>query len=322
MLLTIADHGNCVILDRTPFYAECGGQIGDTGILQGENWTLNVTSVMRSRDGEILHQVDGEIPQNFLGIRARASVDVRTRLASARNHTATHILHWALRSVLGPHVKQAGSRIDPKRLRFDFNHFEAISPDKLDAVEKLVQDKIFECENVAIFKTKVDERPEGCIASFEEKYGDIVRGVEIGKYSTELCAGCHVRNTSEICFFKIIGESSISSGVRRIEAVTGEEAFRLANLQCAQIADFPKILSSPPCDLASRINAFMEKNSALESEVKSVRAAMVSNTAAVLEIRATLTAEDIHETRESADGFSPEEIRSMAFPWLKNFPNM
>jgi alanyl-tRNA synthetase len=320
VLDAFTDHGNCVILDRTPFYAECGGQIGDTGILQGENWTLNVTSVMKSRDGEILHQVDGEIPQNFLGIRVRASVDARTRLASARNHTATHILHWALRSVLGPHVKQAGSRIDPKRLRFDFNHFEAISRDKLDAVEKLVQDKILECENVAIFETKFDERPEGCITNFEEKYGDIVRVVEIGKYSTELCGGCHVRNTSKICFFKIIGESSISSGVRRIEAVTGEEAFKLANLQCAQIADFAKIFSCPPCDLAPRINAFVEKNSALENEVKSVRAAMVSNTVAALGIRAKLIADGIHEIRESADGFSPEEIRSMAFSLAKKFP--
>ncbi|MDR2436108.1 MAG: alanine--tRNA ligase [Puniceicoccales bacterium] len=319
VLDALTDHGNGIILDRTPFYVECGGQIGDTGILQGENWTLDVTSVVKSKGGEILHQIGGEIPQNFLGTKVRASVDTHARLASARNHTATHILHWALRSVLGPHVKQAGSRIDPKRLRFDFNHFEAISRDTLDAVEKLVQDKILECENVSIFETKFDERPEGCIANFEEKYGDIVRVVEIGEFSTELCGGCHVRNTSEICFFRIIGESSISSGVHRIEALTGGEAFKLANLQYAQIADFAKIFSCPPCDLASRINAFIGKNSALESEVKSVRATMVSNTVAALGIRAKPIVDGIYEIRESVDGFSPEEVRSIVFSLAKKF---
>ncbi|MDR3274034.1 MAG: alanine--tRNA ligase [Puniceicoccales bacterium] len=318
-ILDVIADGNYIILDKTPFYAECGGQACDTGTIQLGELVLNVTSVFRDKNGQILHQIDGDISENLRGSEARASINMRERQNSARNHTATHILHWALRSVLGTHVNQAGSCVDPKRLRFDFNHFEAVSHENLAEIEKLVQGKILECSAISIFETEFDKKPADCIANFDEKYGDIVRVVRVGEYSTELCGGCHVRNTSEICFFKILGESSISSGIRRIEAITGEEAFKLANAQFACVSNLTKVFSCKNEDVVPRISALLEKTSKLEMEVKAARNSILADTVATLAAEAKSIEGGIYEVSGQVDGFSADEIRSIATSLAKKF---
>jgi alanyl-tRNA synthetase len=318
-ILDVISDGNCLILDKTPFYAECGGQVCDTGAIQVNGQNFKVTAVFRDKNGQILHRIDGAVSEGLRGNMAYGSIDLWKRLASARNHTATHILHWALRSVLGTHVRQAGSCVNWKRLRFDFNHFEAISQKTIGEVEKLVQDKILECSVVSTFETKFDEKPVDCIANFDEKYGDIVRVVKAGNYSTELCGGCHVNNTSEICFFKILSESSISSGIRRMEAVTGEEAFKLANSQFTNLSNLAKIFSCKGDDVVPRVSALLEKANRLEATIKAGRDSILSDTVAILAAKARDIGDDIYEINEPIDGFSPEEVRSIASSLAKKF---
>ncbi|MDR1255833.1 MAG: alanine--tRNA ligase [Puniceicoccales bacterium] len=318
-ILEVIGEGNYLILDKTPFYAECGGQVSDRGTIHVGELSFTVTSVLRDKNGQILHKIAENVSKNLGGSKASASIDRRARLASARNHTATHILHWALRNVLGAHVKQAGSCVDSKRLRFDFNHFEAVSQENLAKVERLVQDKILEGSSLSIFETKFNEKPEDCIANFGEKYGDIVRVVRIGNYSSELCGGCHVVNTSEICFFKILGESSISSGIRRIEAVSGEEAINLANVQFANLANLAKIFSCKSDDVAPRVSALLGKVNRLETEVKAARNSLLLDVAANLAAKANALEGDIYGINERVSGFSTDEVRSMAASLAKKF---
>jgi alanyl-tRNA synthetase len=225
VLLVVADDdgvGVSVVLDRSPFYAESGGQVGDTGTITSETGTVEVTDTRYVVPGVHRHEARVVVGAVTAGQDVIAAIDVDRRAAIRRNHTATHLLHWALRDVLGDHVKQQGSLVDPERLRFDFSHYEAVTADELVRIEDLANRAILDNEPVRHFETTKDFAEQmGAIAFFGDKYGDIVLVLEAGSHSTELCGGTHVRATGDIGSVKIISEGSIGSNMRRIEAVTG-----------------------------------------------------------------------------------------------------
>src|SRR5690625_2574863 len=215
-----------VILEETPFYAESGGQVADNGWIYAEGVSAYVENVQKSPTGQHIHQVKVVEGQLEVGLEIKAIIDKTFRSGIIKNHTATHLLHQALKDVLGSHVNQAGSLVLPDRLRFDFTHFTAVKDDEIKQIEDLVNGKIWESIPLAIDYKKLDEaKAMGAMALFGEKYSDIVRVVQINDYSIELCGGCHVDNTSKIGLFKIVSESGIGAGTRRIEAVTSKNAF-------------------------------------------------------------------------------------------------
>ena len=225
-LVESADAGQEVhiVLDQTPFYAEAGGQVGDTGIVQTKNSKVEISNTKKSND-IIVHigkVVEGKIRTNE---NVTCVIDKGRRAAIKRNHSATHLLHYTLRQVVGQHAEQSGSLVAPERLRFDFHHFEGIKKDEIARIEALMNERIMENAPVATEEMALDKaRKAGATALFGEKYGETVRVVSIGDYSQELCAGTHVSNTGEIGLFKITSESSIAAGIRRLEAVTGNDA--------------------------------------------------------------------------------------------------
>ena len=214
-----------IVLDRTPFYAESGGQIGDRGLIETETARVEVTDTYRPLGGLRLHRVRVQHGQLTLGDQVVSTIDIRRRLSTMNNHTSTHLLQAALRDVLGEHVKQAGSLVAPERLRFDFTHYKALSPWEIEQIETRVNEKIRENIRVHTEVKDLDEAiKDGATALFGEKYDQHVRVVSVPGYSMELCGGTHVDRTGDISLFKIVSESSISAGVRRIEAITGESA--------------------------------------------------------------------------------------------------
>lgn len=218
-----------VILDKTTFYGESGGQVGDTGEIISDKFKLKVTDTKKTKDGLHLHFVEVE-EGKLEKAPVKALIDVKRRNNIRRNHSVTHLLHRALKDVLGNHVNQAGSLVMPDRMRFDFSHFEAMSKEEIEEVEKIVNEKIFEGLPVETKLTNLNEAKEmGAIGLFEDKYHDEVRVLSMGDYSRELCGGTHVSNTSEISMFKILSESGISNGIRRIEAITGPAVLKYLN---------------------------------------------------------------------------------------------
>ena len=218
-----------VILDKTTFYGESGGQVGDTGEIISDKFKLKVTDTKKTKDGLHLHLVEVE-EGKLEKAPVKAIIDVGRRNNIRRNHSVTHLLHRALKDVLGNHVNQAGSLVMPDRMRFDFSHFEAMSIEEIEEVEKIVNEKIFEGLPVETKLTNLNEAKEmGAIGLFEDKYHEEVRVLSMGDYSRELCGGTHVSNTSEISMFKILSESGISNGIRRIEAITGPAVLKYLN---------------------------------------------------------------------------------------------
>ena len=213
-----------VVLEKTPFYGESGGQVGDSGVLTFDGKELLVLATIVTPQKVILHRVD-DLKGLKEHVKVKARIDISKRLATAAHHTATHLLHKALRETLGDHVKQAGSHVGPDKLRFDYSHFKALSDDELMKVEQLVNQKIREKIKVEVLKKNYkDAVALGAMALFGEKYGDEVRVIKVGNYSLELCGGTHIGSTGDILFFKIVSEGALGSGVRRIEAVAGQAA--------------------------------------------------------------------------------------------------
>ncbi|PRX74830.1 alanyl-tRNA synthetase [Cohnella sp. SGD-V74] len=245
-----------VVLDRTPFYAESGGQVSDRGALFGSGVNAEVTGLSKAPHGQSVHQV--VVTGGFLkvGDTLTASVNASDRGDTIRNHTATHLLHRALKDVLGEHVNQAGSLVEPERLRFDFSHFGAVTPEELAEIERRVNEQIWIGTELDIsLKPIAEAKAMGAMALFGEKYGDIVRVVRVGDYSLELCGGCHVRNTSQIGLFKLVSEGGIGSGVRRIEAVTGRHAYAYLDDQLGLLKDAAALLKSSVADVPRRVEA-------------------------------------------------------------------
>ena len=269
-----AKEGVLVVLDKTPFYAEMGGQTADHGVLTGDNCTLRVLDVKKTPKGYFVHTCVLENGFVRVGDTLTAQVDKEYRWAIARNHTATHLLQAALREVLGDHVHQAGSYQDAHVTHFDFTHFSAVTPEELAKVERIVNDKIFEALDVQVRSMPLDEAKKmGAMALFGEKYGEIVRVVDVCGWSTEFCGGTHVQNTAQIGCFKIISESSVAAGIRRIEAVTGKNLLMRANANELVLRTTAAALKANNlADLAARAEAVMAENKALAKELDAVKA--------------------------------------------------
>ncbi|MGX6442854.1 alanine--tRNA ligase [Neobacillus sp. K501] len=261
------------ILDVTPFYAESGGQIADRGTLEANGVIVAVKDVQKAPNGQNLHKavVQSGTLRNNLAVKA--TVNQENRVQIIKNHTATHLLHQALKDVLGTHVNQAGSLVEPDRLRFDFSHFGQVKPEELEQIEKIVNEKIWKNIEVDISLKPIAEAKEmGAMALFGEKYGDIVRVVKVGDYSLELCGGCHVPNTSVIGLFKIVSEGGIGAGTRRIEAVTGQGAYELLNEQVGLLKESADKLKTNPKEVVNRIDALLNEMKQLQRENESLAA--------------------------------------------------
>jgi len=260
-----------VVLDRTPFYGESGGQVGDVGLLEAPDARVEVLDTGRADDYFHHH---GKVVRGTLrrGDRVRATIDAERRMAIRRNHTATHLLHWALRKVLGEHVEQAGSLVAPDRLRFDFTHFAALTSQELERVEALVNEQILRNVDVVARRTTLAKaRAAGAMALFGEKYGDEVRMISVGDFSKELCGGTHCDRTGDIGLFKIASETGIAAGVRRVEAVSGQVAYRRVVEQEVQLARLAEALKAPRERLVERAQELVEETKRLARELEKAK---------------------------------------------------
>jgi alanyl-tRNA synthetase len=264
--------GDEIFLDRTPFYAEAGGQVGDTGTITGPRGraeVLDTTYALPGLHRHTVRMVEGELA---IGDEVTATVDTARREAIRRNHTGTHLLHWALREILGSHVKQAGSLVAPDRLRFDFSHYEAVTPEELEKVEALANHQVLANEPVRAYEVSKQEAERlGAIAFFGEKYGDVVRVVEAGPRSVELCGGTHVGALGTIGPIKIVSESSIGANLRRIEAVTGTASLDRIRDEEKTLGRTATLLRVAPPEVPERVEKLLDDNRTLSDEVKALR---------------------------------------------------
>ncbi|HFU6607661.1 TPA: alanine--tRNA ligase [Bacillus paranthracis] len=266
-----------LMLNVTPFYAESGGQIADRGYLLADGVKVLVKDVQKAPNGQNLHKVVVEEGTLTKDAAVKAIIDTKNRSSVVKNHTATHLLHQALKDVLGTHVNQAGSLVTSERLRFDFSHFGQVQADELEKIERIVNEKIWESIDVEISQKAIEEAKEmGAMALFGEKYGDVVRVVQVGDYSLELCGGCHVDNTASIGIFKIVAESGIGAGTRRIEAVTGKSAYELMNDQVGLLKEAAGKMKTNPKDILTRVDGLFAEVKQLQKENESL-AAKLSN---------------------------------------------
>jgi alanyl-tRNA synthetase len=304
-----------IFLDRTPFYAESGGQIGDTGTLVTETGTAHVLDTTFALPNLRRHRarIDGQVTT---GQTATAAIDSDRRSAIRRNHTATHLLHHALRQVLGDHVKQAGSMVGPDRLRFDFSHYEAVTDEQIAEIERLANAETLHNTPTRIFETTKDEAEAlGAIAFFGDKYGDIVRVLEAGS-SIELCGGTHVRATGDIGTVKVVSESSIGSNLRRIEAVTGAASVALLQRDEQLIAEAARLVGASSDDLLVGVQRKLDEAKSLQDEIKALRAQLAMGRAGEL---AAIAHDGVLVTQ--VDGLNPGDLRELAIA-VRQHPGM
>ncbi len=301
------DGGAEVFLDRTPFYAESGGQIGDTGTIVTETGTAEVLDTTYAIPNLRRHTVritDGTITS---GQSATATIDHERREKIRRNHTGTHLLHHALREVLGEHVKQAGSWVGPDRLRFDFSHYEAVTPEQIAEIERLANAQTLNSQPTRIFETTKDEAESlGAIAFFGDKYGDIVRVLEAGD-TIELCGGTHVAATGDIGMVKVVSEASIGSNLRRIEAFTGEGSVALLQRDEALIGDVATLVGAQSDDVVGGVQRKLDEIKSLQAEIKTLRAQLAMGRATEL---AAIANDGVVVTQ--VDQLDPGELRDLA----------
>jgi alanyl-tRNA synthetase len=259
-----------MITEKTPFYGEAGGQVGDRGVIFHEEFSIEVENTIKPMEELIIHQ--GKVKRGRVkeGMEVVLQVEGERRRAIALNHTATHLMQAVLREVLGDHVHQAGSLVSPERLRFDFTHFASMEKEELERVEGLVNQKIR--ENLKV-ETKImaveDALQTGAMALFGEKYGEKVRVVMVSDFSIELCGGTHTSRTGDIGLFKIVSESGVAAGVRRIEALTGEGAYRYVKEEERELLEIASSLKSTPGEISSKIERLLERQRELEKELSS-----------------------------------------------------
>jgi alanyl-tRNA synthetase len=296
-----------IFLDRTPFYAESGGQIGDTGTIvtdTGRAEVLDTTFALPGLRRHLARIVDGDIAG---GQEATATIDGDRRSAIRRNHTGTHLLHWALRRVLGDHVKQAGSYVGPDRLRFDFSHYEAVTAEQIAEIERLVNAETLRNERARIFETtKAEAEALGAIAFFGDKYGDMVRVLEAGP-SIELCGGTHVSATGDIGLLKVVSESSIGSNLRRIEAITGAASLELLQQDEAALAQIGQLVGTAGGDVVTGVQRKLDEVKALQAELKQLRGQLASGRATEI---AAAASDGV--VVERIDGLDPGDLRELA----------
>jgi alanyl-tRNA synthetase len=267
-----------IILDRTPFYGAGGGQTGDTGVLLAEGMEFTVTDTIKLGGDIIIHKGTLRNGNVSVGTEVEARVDQEKRNATALNHTTTHLLHAALREVLGDHVKQAGSLVSPERLRFDFSHFTQVDKEKLKEVEAIVNDLIRENLPVSTQEMERKEAMEtGAMAIFDERYGDMVRLVNVGNgVSLELCGGTHTSRTGDIGLFKILSESAIGANIRRIEALTGKAALQYIQNMDNELKDISLLFKTTPDQLRNRIHVFLNDQKQKDKEIESLKSKILA----------------------------------------------
>jgi len=266
-----------VVCEQTPFYGEAGGQVGDTGRISGMGFTLEVRNTQKTPTELLVHVCQVLQGTVRVGEEVTLAVDKEKRKATERNHTATHILHYVLRNILGDHVKQQGSYVGPDYFRFDFSHGAALTSEQIATIEKLVTERILQNEDLTDQLTDMDTAiTEGAMALFGEKYGDEVRMVSIGDYSRELCGGTHSHHTGDIGPFKIVAESSVAAGIRRIEALTGTGALQYIQNQEKTLKETATLLRAAPQDLAGRVQKLLAQQKELEKEIERVKAQAMS----------------------------------------------
>ncbi|SIS36718.1 alanine--tRNA ligase [Salimicrobium flavidum] len=300
-----------LLMDRTPFYAESGGQIADKGFLSTEAVTVEITNVQKAPNGQNLHEAKVKEGVLHKGDQVKATVDHHSRSYIVKNHTATHLLHQALKDVLGEHVNQAGSLVASERLRFDFSHFGSVTEDQLKEIERIVNEKIWSSLPVSIsYKTLEEAKEEGAMALFGEKYGENVRVVGISDYSLELCGGCHVVNTSEIGLFKVQSETGIGAGTRRIEAVTSKAAYELMNEREAILRASGELVKAHVEQVPERIQGLHEEIRQLKKENESLTSKL-SNLEAASILDDVKEVEGVKVLAKQVDAKDMNALRSM-----------
>ena len=273
-----AGEGGIVILERTPFYAESGGQVGDRGSLQTAGGSFTVTDTQKQGGGVFAHIGTVEQGRIRTGESIRANVDMARRRATVLNHSGTHLLHAALRTVLGDHVQQKGSLVEPERLRFDFAHYQPVTPEQLRQIEDMVNAHIRANDTAITRIMTIDDAMNcGAMALFGEKYDDEVRVLSLGEFSVELCGGTHVQHTGDIGLLKIVAESGIAAGVRRIEAVTGDGALQWVNRNESRLQRVAELLRGSRDDVDEKLVQLLERNRALEKELQQLKGRLASN---------------------------------------------
>ena len=301
-----------VVTDKTPFYAEMGGQVGDTGYILGDNFKAYVYNTKKNVGGKVIHYIEvkeGTIKNNS---SITMKVDELRRSAICKNHSATHMLQEALKEVVGDHTHQSGSYVDEERLRFDFNHFQGVTLEEIEKIEKIVNENIMKVYNVETKIMSLDEaKKSGAMALFDDKYGEKVRVVCIGEYSKELCGGTHVKNSGEIGLFKIVSESGVAAGIRRIEAVTGfaaikyiEEKQKVLKEACAQLK----------CNEKELVNRIATQNNEIkikEKEVNELKAKLNSGEEENI-INSKQVINDINVVSYAVKGIDPNSLRDLA----------
>ncbi len=304
--LDAGDEGQ-IVLDQTPFYAESGGQVGDTGTLRSATGVFRVTDT-RKQGTTFIHVGKVESGSLSVGASATAEVDAERRQAIILNHSATHLMHAALRQVLGEHVEQKGSLVTPERLRFDFSQPEPVTAEQIAAVEAIVNHEIrANAAASAQVMAMEDAKKAGAMALFGEKYGDEVRVMKIG-FSTELCGGCHVERTGDIGLFKIISEGGVAAGVRRIEAVTGTNALAWLNETAGRLDNIARLLKANTADVTDKLDALLQKNRALEKELEQLKGKMASQAGSNL-VDQAVEVGGVRVLAANLEGADPKSLR-------------
>ncbi|MCU7796975.1 MAG: alanine--tRNA ligase [Candidatus Thiodiazotropha sp. (ex Myrtea spinifera)] len=306
-----------VFLDSTPFYAESGGQVGDMGVLEGNSVLFEVEDT-RKQSGDLFAHV-GKLEEGNLrvGDTVTAQVNAYTRQTTMLNHSATHLMHAALRSVLGTHVTQKGSLVDPERLRFDFSHFEPITREQLQTIEQMVNEQIRCNHPVETNLMSLDQaKASGAMALFGEKYADEVRVLRMGDFSTELCGGTHVNAVGDIGLFKIIAETGIAAGVRRIEAVTGQRAIEWMEADEERVQRIAEMIKSGREEIEDKLSQILDRNRKLEKELEQLKAKLASAAGSDLASGAVSVGE-VQVLAAHLDGADPKSLRG-TMDQLKN----
>lgn len=309
-----------LVFESTPFYAEMGGQAGDAGSVTIGEQSLECSDTIKDKSGRFLHKLQSN-PATEITFPQPASltVDLIRRRAIARHHSATHLIHWALRKVIGTHVHQAGTHKTPDRLRFDFAHFEAMTSEQVNEVERLVNEQVIDNALVTTVETEFDKKPEGTLAFFGEKYGRIVRVVDIGGYSLELCGGTHVQTAGEIGLIKIVSESGIAAGTRRIEAVAGSAAYQFVCDHESTLRNVSQKLKAGPLDVTKKLDALLTQKQELDRKVKAFEQKAAAGQAAEL-IANAKEQNGLHWVSAVVTADNPNAVRALGSQIIAKMP--
>jgi alanyl-tRNA synthetase len=310
-----ADKDTYLVFDQTPFYAEMGGQAGDHGAAKIGGQNFAILDTIKDKAGRHLHQLAPACALDMsklslVGQPAQLGVSPLTRRAISRHHSAAHLIHWALRKVVGTHVRQAGTSKTKERMRFDFSHFEQLKPEQLHEIEHLVNERVIENALVQTYETDFDQKPEGTLAFFGEKYGKVVRVVDIGGYSRELCGGTHVTTTGEIGLIRIVAEMAIAAGTRRLEAVAGSAAYDYMATREAALAAVNARLNAGAHDVTQKLDAVLAHQKELEKKLKAFEQKAAAGLADELAAKA-VTRDGLKFVSAVVSIDAPEGLRSL-----------